>query len=122
VKYYLKSTALVLVTGSIVLIFLAGVIGSWRDLTMATVCAVFYTFTGFISFSFAVKLKSPTFYMIIFSSMLIRMVLMLTVVVAWVMSQSDNRQVFLIALIVWYMILLMPETVSFHKMCVRELA
>ena len=120
-KYYIKTTTCVLAMGIAVLVLSAYVMTSWLDMVMATAFALFYTFTGFISFSSALKLKGGTFYMIIFSSMILRMAIMSLVVVIWLRYQSRDEKAFLIALILWYMIFLIPEIVSLNRMRVKEL-
>jgi hypothetical protein len=122
VKYYIKTTLFVLTIGIMVLALAATVITSWLDMAMATVFALLYTFTGFISFSSAMKLKSRTFYTIIFSSMIIRMAIMSIIVIMWLLYQSHDKKAFLIAFILWYMVLLIPEILSLNRMHVKELS
>ena len=119
-SYYIKSSAVAIGTGMLILFFFSGMITAWRDVGAATLFSFIYILSGFLSFSYALKLKGTAFYSILFSSMFIRTVVMVCAVVLWVRFQSIHKGVFLVSLILWYVLLLIPEVMSFNRLQTKE--
>jgi hypothetical protein len=119
-SFYVKSVFVAFGAGLLLLLLLSGFIVTWHDVTAATGFALFFTLSGFLSFSYALKLKNIAFYSIILSSIFIRMTVMVVAIVIWIKYQSIDKKVFLVSLVLWYGLLIIPEIMGFNRIRVKR--
>jgi hypothetical protein len=120
VKFFIKSVSVALLAGILMHIFFYNYTAAWADIGVATGLALFFVLSGYFSYSYALRLKRSAFFTIIFSTMFVRMVIMLVFIVFWIRYQSHNTKVFLLSLMLWYVLLIIPEIMSFNRMRVEE--
>jgi hypothetical protein len=120
VNFFIKSISIALAIGIILHIFFSEFILAWNDIGAATGFALFFTVSGYFSYLYAMRLKHIAFFTIICSTMLIRMTIMLFLIVFWIRYQSTDTKVFLVSLVLWYALLVLPEVMSFNRMRVKE--
>jgi hypothetical protein len=82
--------------------------------------AFFFIMSGYISYTYALRIKGTAFYTIVLSTMFMRMIIMIFLIIVWIRYLSDDTTVFLLSLIFWYALLIIPEIMSFNRMSVKE--
>lgn len=117
---YLKSVSVALTGGVLIVIVFSGFITAWRDVIAATLFAFVFTASGFLSNYSALRMKNTVFFTIVFAGMFIRTIVMVAAIILWINHGSSNKKEFLVFLVLWYALLLIPEVLSFNRTRVKE--
>jgi hypothetical protein len=123
-KFFLRSITYSLAIGMLIIFLISRFITfeseTWVALGVGLILALIYVFTGFVTFSRAIRLKQKIFNIVFLSSIFVRLLLMAVILILLLKFCEINKALLLIALFCWYFIFQIWEVVSLNRMTVKK--
>jgi len=123
-SFFLRSIAGSLIIGMLIIFIISRFITfeseTWTALGGGLILALFYVFTGFITFFRAMRLNQKVFNIVFISSIFVRLFLMAASLILVLKFCDINKALLLIALFSWYFIFQIWEVVSLNRMTAKK--